>query len=597
MFGKGCLTASSVPLHRNKASELLLASAIALLSSIMLYQASTLRLSFAIYIAALAGFVACIFISSVYFDLKITLFTIFAFSLVRGVMFFFATDFLVLPFGDTYGQLAVSTSIYQSGHLAFIPNLTLNPVFGLSGYSTWPGLEILTTSFSRFSGMPLLYAAMALSIVIYIVLLLAGYGVIRAILWDVPGRFRSFVAFPLMVMTSFYFMDIPPEYKYDALATVFLFLLMLLVIRSSSDLSKSLAFPFSLLIGALTITHNLTALAWIVFLLPFLILGRTGNLLGLRHPSVRNLRALSLVLVTSAISVLAWALYGSPYGVNLFFYEGNTWQGLFSNLLTFSLGNISNVRAYLNVPPVLSTFTPNWLLSLLRIRDYLYLFLLASGYVLVLVRPKLIPNTKALFALAIAGPLVAYTILTPNTGVEGRFSPLFAPLIGVIILLPFLLAQRSWPNFARVGVIAVCALLLFASGLGFWANSYAPVYLYNPGSSAANFGEHPLTYPAVADFISSTPSLKCIFTNEVYVTSAILRIGQLQGLGLVGYEPAQAGCIVIVYRDVGSFNSSYVTEDSGFYHGFSDSSFASYLSLHSDAVLSTSGPTNMYILV
>ncbi len=573
--------------------------------SIMILQAAFQGLPFIVYLVSDAVFVISLLVT-ISWSRKAFLGIFFLFSGVKILMYFISTRFLVLPFGDAYGQLGISEVISKSGHLSVLNTYIPLPALQVAGYSNWPGLEITTVFFNEVTGVQLFQSALLLSLALYMILLLASLVLIRHSTRTLFGPIGGLDQLILILTMSFYFVDLPPVYKYEEPATVIFLLLTFLLIKEKRFGRPEIVGTFALLVGGLAIMHNLTAAAWILILTLLLSLHVLVTFL-LRIPRFikpwslelkASRRGVSLVLILSVLLIFAWwTFYGASYGLSLITYEGNSIPSIFSSLFAITPNFILSSKAYLNVSGVLSSLTPSWILGLLRARNYLMIGLLATGYLAIFVRPKAPGSQKLVLLLLITGPLVAFSFLQSSASIEGRFAPLLAPFLGIIMCSPFVFLSRRLrsKSFPLAGVYLVVGLFAFTSFVGFWGNSYAPMFLISPGATQSSFGEHPLDYGAVSQFLTFMPtSQTCLFTNELYVTSLVLPVVKWGQIGLIGESSPSNGCLSIVYRSPSAFNDSYIAEYAVPYSGFSYTNFRLFLYSQNDQVMSATGNVTLY---
>jgi hypothetical protein len=153
----------------------------------------------------------------------------------------------------------------------------------------------------------------------------------------------------------------------------------------------------------------------------------------------------------------------------------------------------------------------------------------------------------------------------------------------------------------KLAALLIIILFMFSAGIGFWASSYAPTGLYTHGADPSIESGRPLTWPAVASYLSFSGGQNCILTNEIYVTSLSVPVQEWNITTLVGNAPIQPRCLVIVYQGLFSAVNSNVSSF-GFgepyypYSTFSPNAFYSGLNKNGDIVFSTGEETIYYNL-
>ena len=257
---------------------LLHATAFAVSSTIMLYQAYTHALPTIAYYSALLLFIAAT-VSAIMFGSKLLAGTgVFCFYLVIRLMFYVSTRFLLFPFNDPYEQFGVLEAFAQSSHIQIL-NPTVH-ILDLTGYlatltnqySQWPGIEILTLNLANVAGLPLLTAALSLTIILDVVWFAVAYCLISKILSRVSVNLPNPVALCLGIVTSVPITAALPSYfKYDFPAMILMLAGILLLVRIYDDLDHRVTISLILISAAITITHSITAFLWILILLSFVL--------------------------------------------------------------------------------------------------------------------------------------------------------------------------------------------------------------------------------------------------------------------------------------------------------------------------------------
>jgi hypothetical protein len=589
-------------------------AAFGLSSLLMLFQAYTHQLPTLAYYLALALFVAAIATSVALASEPLALVGVFSFFMVIRLMFYVSTLFLVFPFGDPYGQFGVLRAFAQSSHISVLYPGT--PAFdkaqyltgALNSYSQWPGLQILTLNLSRITSLPLLESAIALTLIFDVALFILAYSLIKKILQKTGLNLQNPIALCLAIVTSLASTEMPSYFKYDFPATLFLLASILLLLRIYDDHDSKVAVPLLILSVAITVTHSITSLFWVLILLPFAlwsivpgIVNRLpSNLRGFLRPLTqgpshhRRSSQLPALFVFTVTSFVSWTTF---YAVYLVKYSAVSLAKIFTSL---SLGGSLTAR----VSPGQSGFadlTPKWMLDLLYVRDHVLLGLLVAGAVgFILLRGLFRRDHVKILILTV----VLITVLTELSGALSfgdRAFLLFAPLLGVVYLVPLVGIGRLRPTFGKVAALLIIALFMFSAGIGFWASSYAPTGLYTQGADPSIASGRPLTWQAGASYLSFSGRQDCILTNEIYTTSLSVPIQEYNITWLVGNVPVRPKCLVIIYQGLFSAVNSNVSSF-GFgepyfpYTAFSPSAFYSGVSQKGDIIFSTGEETMYYYL-
>jgi hypothetical protein len=575
----------------------------------MLFQAYTHQLPTLAYYLALALFVAAIASSVALASEPLALVGVFSFFMIIRLMFYVSTRFLVFPFGDPYGQFGVLRAFAQSSHISVLYPGT--PPFdkvqyltgALNSYSQWPGLEILTLSLARITGAPLLETALALTLIFDVAWFILAYSLIKKVLQRTGLGLQNPIALLLAIVTSLASTEMPSYFKYDFPAMLFLLASILFLLRIYDDYDLSARVPLTVLSVAITVTHSITSLVWILVLLPFAL---WSLLPGIIEKLPTNLREFLSPLTQSskfgrrssplpalfAFALTSFVAWSTLYAVYLVKYATVSSGKIFTSL---SLVGAITARVS-SGQGGFAILTPKWIVDLLYVRDHLLLGLLLAGAVGVVLFRGLFSRIHLRILIL---TVVLITLLTELSGALSfgdRAFLLFAPLLGLLYLVPLEGIRRFKPRFEKVAAILMIAIFMFSAGIGFWASSYAPTGLYAQGADLSIASGRPLTWPAVASYLSYSGRQECILTNEIYTTSLSIPVQEYNITSLVGNTPVQPGCLVVIYQGLYSAVNSNVSSF-GFgepyfpYSTFSPSRFYSSLNNNSDIIFSTKAET------
>jgi len=580
----------------------------------MLLQAYTHQLPTVVYYLALGLFVAAIATSVALAGEALALFGVFSFFMVVRLMFYVSTRFLVFPFGDPYGQFGVLRAFDVSSHISVLYPGTLPfdktqyLAGALNSYSQWPGLQILALSLARIIGLPLLESALALTLIFDVAWFILAYCLIRKILERTGLSLQNPAALCLAIVTSLASTEMPSYFKYDFPATLFLLASILLVLRVYDDYDLKTRIPLIILSMAITVTHSITSVVWILVLLPFTLWSIApsvaeklpSELRRFLRPWIRRsnyggrsspLPALFAFTLTSFVS---WSAF---YAVYLVKYSTVSLRKI---LTSISLGGPLSAR----VSPGQGGFailTPKWMLDLLYVRDHMLLGLLVAGAVGVVLLRGLFTRTHIKILILTVTLITVVTELSGALSFGDRGFLLFAPLLGILYLVPLAAMERLRPRFGTAAALFIIVLFMFSAGIGFWASSYAPTGLYTRGADVSMESGRPLSWPATASFLSYSTGQNCVLTNEIYVTSLIVPIQEWNITSLVGDAPVQPRCLVVVYQGLFSAVNSNVSSF-GFgepyypYSAFSANAFYDGLNKNNDIIFSTGQQTIYYYL-
>jgi hypothetical protein len=576
----------------------------------MLFQAYTHELPTPAYYLALLLFVVAIASSIAFGSESLAVVGVLSIFLVIRLMFYVATGFLVFPFGDPYGQYGVLRAFDQSSHISILfPNVppfeqTQYLAVVTNSYSQWPGFQILTLSLTRMTGLHLLESAMAITMALDVGWFMVSYILVRKILLRIKVNLPNSAALCLAIVTALPTTEMPSFFKYDFPATLFLLVSLLLLLRIYDDHDLKVMLPLIILSAAITVTHSITSLFLVLLLVPFAIWATAPRLVktlflklpafvrqSVEWPSSSPHLPLYALLAFSLIAFLSWSAF---YAVFLVKYSAVSTRKILSS---FSLGALS--FSHLSPGQSGSVLTPTWILDLLHVRNYVLAGLLLAGGVAVVLIPSLVRKAHVKILIFTVALITAATEVSGALSFGDRAFLLLAPLLGVLYLAGLIIVGSWRPRVGMVVAVFLMALLMFTSGIGFWASSYAPTKLYSQGADPSSASGRPLTWPAVASYLSFSDSPNCVMTNEIYATSLSVPVEEWNITRLIGSVAPKPGCLVIVYPGLFSAANLNVSqfgfgEPSVPYTGFSPSTFYAHLYNNTDRVFSTGEETFYY---
>jgi len=577
----------------------------------MLFQAYTRDLPTLAYYLTLIVFIVPIATSIILGSEKLAFVGVLSLFLVVRLMFYVSTYFIVFPYGDPYGQFGVLRIFDQSSHISVVfPNI---PAFDqteylavlTNQYSQWPGFQILTLSLSRVTGLPLLASAMAITVILDVGWFAIAYALIRKILVRTMVNFPNSVTLCMAIITAVPPTFIPSYFKYDFPATLFLLASILLLLRVYDNHDFKVMIPLTILSVALTVTHSITSLFWVLLLLPFALWttapglftalsSRIPFVLGksIQWPKFTRQPPLHALFVFALLSFLSWSAF---YAVYLVKYSSVSAGKVLSS---FSLGVLSGSRLS-SSPSEVGGLTPKWILDLLYVRDHVFLGLLLAGLAVLILVPALVRRAHLKILLLTVALITVVTEFSGALNFGDRSLLLFAPLVGFFTIAPLTVLGARWPRISKVVIVVLMIMFVFNVGVGFWGSSYAPTGLYDQGSDISLTSGRPVTWPGVASYMSLSGKQHCILTNEIYMTSMSIPVEEWNISKMIGNVRPTPGCIVVVYPGLFSAVNSNVSSF-GFgepytpYNGFSPSTFYNHLYNNTDRIFSTREATIYY---
>ena len=585
-------------------------------SIVMLYQAYTHALPTIAYYLALALFISAV-ASSINFGSKLLAGTgVFSFYLVIRLMFYVSTRFLVFPFNDSYAQFGIVEAFAQSSHAQIlnptvhILDLTTYLATITNQYSQWPGLEILTLMLANVTGLPLLTTALALTMTLDVGWFAVAYCLIGKILNRVSVNLPNPVALCLGIVTSLpVTVPLPTYFKYDFLAMILMLAGILLLVRIYDDLDNRVAIPLIVISAAITITHSITAFVWILILLSFVIWNAVMRPLAKFLPSM-----LRYLFTDRARRVSPEGLYASVKSLFIFVLVSTVSYWTFYAPFMKKLLSVSSPRIFATFSPSfalqaqrlspsqgLGLLTPPWILELLSLRDRVFLGLLLAGIVTILLGYSIVKRAHLRVLLLTVATIAPVTALSHGLSYGDRAFTLLGPLIGILLLAPLILVGLRRALLGKMMAISITVLLMLSVGLGFWASSYAPTGLYTYGADPSSASGRPLSWPAVASYMSFSGNEHCILTNEIYVTSLSVPVSEWNITKIIGVVRIEPGCLAIVYNGLYStvnanISSFGFTEPYIPYAGFSPRVFYDGLGTNSDRVFDSGEETTYFYL-
>ncbi len=399
--------------------------------------------------------------------------------------------------------------------------------------------------------------------------------------------------------------EMPSYFKYDFPATLFLLISVLLLLRVYDNHDFKVLIPLTILSVAITVTHSITNLFWVLLLLPFALWTTAPRLFtalssklpfvlgrSILWPKFTRQPPLHALCIFALLSFFSWSAF---YAVYLVRYT-NVSAG--KVLSSFSLAALSSTRLSSNQKNI-GILTPKWLLDLLYVRDYLFLGLLLAGLAMLVLVPILVRRAHVKILLLTVALIIVVTEFSEALNFGDRAFLLFAPLIGFLTFVPLIVLGSRWPKPSKVAAVSLVVLLMFSIGVGFWGSSFAPTGLYVQGANPSLASGRPVTWPGVASYLSFSGRQDCILTNEIYVTSMSIPVEEWNISKVIGNVPPTPGCLVEVYTSlfsaVNSNGSSFgFDEPYTPYHGFSPSEFYNHLYNNTDRIFSTREATIYY---
>ena len=515
-------------------------------------------------------------------------FSTLVYGTTTSLMYFVRTGYQVLPSSDSYSQFGFLREMASTAHLTQLSFTSpIVPAIQYSLVSSWPGLQLICLTLADVTGLPLLTVAIDLSIALYVALFIAAYALLKQIMKTWGQKMRNLSSACMAIAISSTFFDLPPDFKYNIPAEVILF--CCLIVYFQRGLLGRRVNTWLLIVGTsgIVVIHNLTSLAWVFYTLTILLayLLVNVNKATLRIPFGRGLNTesaemawVSNVAVVVTISTIAWWVF---FAIGVTSSFSSAFQYLTVLFSTPETG-ISPFQA-----SILSLQTPWWILAVVRFRNALFVFLLAVGSLILVVRGRRF-NSFLRLALFIALILALGSVVSSHILPEYYGLLLQIPLLSFIVLLPLVLLLNHHQNIGRFLMVAIVGIFLFSSAVSFWGNTYAPTYIFTPNQAPSSIGEHPTTWTVAENYFMSFGTPRCLTTNEEYVTSMSVPVTRWNSISGLWQKLPGVGCVLVEYKGLNA-SASYVGEVSQTYTGFSYAQFNDYLETHAQQVFSSGG--------
>jgi len=493
----------------------------ALCISLIWYQSLTRRFSLSFYLAVSVALGALSGLSVFKKDRSRSF--IFGEMLLLSVavrqLYFIATGYTVLPWGDTYGEFGVLRKFLEKGAV-FPIRTTAYDWFWMRYFSGWPGIQILAMALIEVSGIDMFYVALLLPWVVFIVWFVFSYLLFEKIRIDLglSDIFR-FSALLLLATASLPFF--PPIFKYQDFALALLTGLFYSVYRRYSTSSKRDIILILIFMMGIIITHHYTSFMATLYFLLLSILISSGARIATKRPYIqmkfRIESFLFIVGLTSSLALLLWWTNFAPV------VWGSVADSLGSFVEILTTGSFGVSTFILGAPDFMVGLTPIWARFLILLREIVLYFPALIGFMFMLLKQK---ESRArsfvLYPMIMSGALVVGDLLFGRVAPPERGLLLFTPFITVFAGFSYeaLLRKR------RYLLIGIAVILVCAAFMGQWGTRWTPRHLYDPTVTWSDFGEHPPTWKRVEPFFSQFASMEVIdavFTDEPYMLSLIMQ--------------------------------------------------------------------------
>jgi hypothetical protein len=488
---------------------------------------------------------------------------VFFISLLMMHVYYLATHYAVLPWGDSYGQYWVLSSSLQDGKVSMsVEHPAERAVTPL--YSGWPGIHLVGAALSEVGNVAPLEVAMFFPWVLFVAFLLLAYLLLRELARDFSFG-SGLLPFSMLILVTSPFLNegVPPLYKYQYMAVVLLLAVFYLAHRRLQKPSPALSFLLIVTMASLVITHHYTSFLAILYLFILALIlslaSRYSEPLG-RRGFLAGAYQFAPFFMLGAIAVVFLFLWWNEAATVIWPYVSSSLDR-FTKILRSGAAEPAIWQTGYTYP------SPWWAVAILFLRNVLMFGGAVLGFALIVMRRRYTPTRLFLIS--------AILLLVMPVLADAAFKSTGPPYRSVGILMPFVafcagffytqLASRLAPmRYVSAGIlVGVAALLVFSSMIGQWAHRYVPQHLYNPSVSWVEGGEHPTEWRRLESYLDSRVTYEEVdvfLTDERYALGLILPLDQWDKIKVVGTQGADLspGALVVAFRGLNPY--SYIEE-------------------------------------
>jgi len=450
-------------------------------------------------------------------------------SLVVRNIYYLATHYSVLPYGDPYSEYGVLRALMQNEAIFVFPSMGNLITKKLEVYSGWPAYALLGVFSSRITSINAFYNAFLLPFALFIGWFVITYSLLKTLKQDM-GLDNFVINLALLVAATSPFLYQPPLFYHQDLGLFLLTLIFLISYRQIKLHSFQTSILMTLVAISLVIVHHYTS---IIAMLYILLLPSLIFIIGMRKYQ-------RFSKITSYVSFLT---VGIIMMISIFLW----WDNFAPVVWPFVRGRVSNFVNILktgsfrsavphgwetNLSPVL---TPNWAPVLLYLRDALTYIPVFMSFILLLIKsenayPKLFIVSSLLVA---AVPLSIDASFGLGVGVVYRAIPLFMPFFALCFGIFYQNFRNKQRRISIILIQNVIVLLVFSSLVGLWAHRWVPLHLYDPRVDFTEAGEHSPSWQRMNKFFIryvTYNDISQILTDNWYMLSLILPLEQHEKL-------------------------------------------------------------------
>lgn len=539
------------------------------LAIVLAYQLWTKAFPFEVYLLA-AGALAMLVGLALWLYQRSRLFVfgqVLLVSLLIMSVYYLATHYSVLPWGDPYNQYWVFATSAEQGQVPLAAQLD-RPYAVPEFYSGWPAIHILGMTVAETPDLSPLAVAMFLPWVLFLVLFLFAYLLLKGVVDDL-GAHEGLIGLGLLILVTSPFLGaggLPPAYEYQYMAAALITMVFYLSHKRLGKSSPATSLVYLLAVLGLVITHHYTsfvAVLYLAFLAATFVVVQVFRAFSNRSSHTESNQPVSPFVILAALSAVIVFLWWDEVSTSIWPRIG----GFLNRVAEIMRQGAAEPSVWETLYPYPS---PPWAVALLWTRNILMFGGAALGLILIVRQRWPAGRTQAF----IVGSLLALSIPALPDAAFGFAGP---PYRAVGIFMPFLalaaaffyLRLGPWLGKLKGGfgaiVPIVLALFVFSALVGQWAHQYVPRHLYDPSVSLAEGGEHPPEWRRLDQFLDASVSydeVETFVTDESFVMGLILPVDQWPKIAVVGTRKADVSSQSLVVAFRGLETASYIIQES-----------------------------------
>lgn len=468
--------------------------------------------------------------------------------ILRSSVYFFSTEFSVLPFGDPYWDLGVTKAFIQTGKAEVIYNMTNWPSSNLTWMSGWPLLHVLSEIVVSITRLSVMNYAIFITYFFICMFFVFAYLLISF----VSSKFAGKIAFgPIAILifaTSPESLFWNMQFKYQTIAMLLMLMVYYVIIKTFNATNRSIELTIIMLITlfATVMGHHLTSIAILLYLISGLIVFKVLEYVipdfNLKMKVYKN-----IVIAT----IVFWFLWCTQYANFVWGSIGSVCK----RFITFFNGMYSFEKAVVlaSYPDILK---PGWGIVLLIIRDIVMYIPALIGYVLIIKElPKRnVFNYFIAFSLTIYGLMLIINVTVIH----------IEPLRIITYALPFLAIASAlfYSNILKHKIIIgfFVVIVTFVGYVGQWSHNYIPLHLWSDLTIGNVVGEHNIQYRSIDNFVNQNfGDYELIYADDFSLLYPLLdpeSYYKIRALRKNSNIDNNTKSIVVSFRNFGLYNYS-----------------------------------------